>query len=72
METQFFPSGNIENIRSKFIINQIFSFIWEIRKLDILKYSKKNQTKLKINLDDYKNLSQRYKTVERNGKGLEY
>jgi len=45
METQFFLSGNIENIRSKFIINQIFSFIWEIRKLDILKYSKKKPNK---------------------------
>ena len=72
MEAKSFLLGNIENIKSKFITIQIFSFIWENRKLDILKYSRKNQTKLKINLDNYKNLSQRYKTRERNGKGQEY
>ena len=46
--------------------------LWENQKLNLLIYNKKLQNKLSITIEDYKNLSQRYKVSEERGKGKEY
>ena len=64
--------GNIENINSKYIILEIFSFLFENKKLELLSYNKKLQKFFDLTLDDYKTLTQRYKILDNNGKGKEY
>ena len=50
----------------------IFSFLSEKQKLNIMFYNKHLQKKFDINIEDYKRISGRYKVGERNGKGKEY
>ena len=45
----------IESIKSKFILDKIFSYIHEKIKLNILRYNKNLQEKLEINLKTYEN-----------------
>ena len=60
------------NIKSNFIIQNIFSFASQEIKFNLVKYNKNLQKKLDINLIDYKNLSGKYIVYEENGKGKEY
>ena len=62
----------LDIIKSSHITNIIFSYIEEKRKLDIMKYTKKLQNKLNVNLFNYKLLSGKYIIYENNGKGKEY
>ena len=54
------------------ILQIIFSFINEKKKLNIIINNKKIQKKLEINIKNYEKISERYKIGERNGKGKEY
>ena len=64
---------NIEkSIQSLYIIKDIFSFLSEKQKLNIVVYNKQLQQKLDINIEDYKRQNGIYKEVKRNGKGKEY
>ena len=54
------------------ILNIIFSFINQKKKLNIIINNKKLQKKLEINIKNYEKISERYKIGERNGKGKEY
>ena len=60
------------SIKSLDIINLIFSYVDEKRKLILILYNKKLQNKLDITINNYKNISKRYKIGERNGLGKEY
>ena len=60
------------NLKSKYIINIIFSVIKEERKLKLVKYNKKLQNRININLLNYKFYSKKYIIFEENGKGKEY
>ena len=62
----------LEGIKSKFLIQNIFSFANQVRKFELVKYNKNLKEKLDINLTDYKNLSGKYIVYEENGKGKEY
>ncbi len=62
----------LENIKSSFILKNIFSFMEEKPKLYFLKYNKIIQKKLKITVIDYKRLSPKYIIFEGKGKGEEY
>ena len=50
----------LENIKSSFILKNIFSFMEEKTKLIILRYNKTIQKKLNITIFDYKELSPTY------------
>ena len=64
---------NIEkSIKSLYILKDIFSFLSENQKLNIIIYNKHIQKKLDINIQDYKRISGKYKEGEKNGKGKEY
>ena len=64
--------GKISEIKSIYILKRIFSSISKIKKLDIIFYNKKIQSKLDINIEDYKPLTNIEKRGEKNGKGKEY
>ena len=49
---------NLDNITSDYFIERIFNFMKKKLSLEIMKYSKKLQNRLKINLNDYKLYSQ--------------
>ena len=60
------------NIKSSYIIKDIFTFLQENKKLDIIIYNKQLQNTNEIDIKDYKKASGRYKIGEKNGKGSEY
>ena len=60
------------SIRTKYILNSIFSYLDINKKLDLIKYHKKIQKIIEIDIEYYKTMSGRYKEGERNGKGKEY
>ena len=63
---------NIRDIKSSFIIKNIFSFLSEKQKLNIIMNNKLLQSILLVNIKNYKKISGKYKIGEKNGKGKEY
>ena len=59
-------------IQSNYILKNIFDFLFNNKKLDIIIYNKEIQNKLGINLENYKLESDRYKIIDKNGNGKEY
>ena len=57
------PINLFKNIKSLYIIKKIFSHIFEINKLDIIKYNKKYQNIFGINIDYYKIISGKYRII---------
>ena len=69
----FFKNGNLfENINSKYISKILFSYLNEKFKLNVIKYNKKLQNKIDINLINYKFYSGKYIIYETNNIGKEY
>ena len=62
----------IENIKSNYIIEFLFCYITERRKLELIIYSKKHQNKLNVELINYKFFTEKYKVAPKNGEGKEY
>ena len=62
----------LEDIKSQYLIQNIFSFVNQTRIFELVKYNKNLQNNFNINLIDYKNLSGKYIIYEGNRKGKEY
>ena len=62
----------IKNVKSIYILKNIFSFLKTITKFNFIKYNKSLQSKLEIGLIDYRRFSKRYIIYEENGMGKEY
>ena len=62
----------ISNIKSIFIARKVFCFLNEVMKLKLLRHNKNMQSKMNINLINYKTLSGRYIIFEEKQKGKEY
>ena len=62
----------IKTIKSKYIIKYIFSYLYENKKLELIKYNNKCQKILNIDINYYKEISGKFIVGERNGKGKEY
>ena len=62
----------LNNLKTVFFMKDLFSYIDEGVKLKIIKYNKKIQGALDINLINYKMFSWRYIKFESNGYGKEY
>ena len=60
------------NIKTKYILEIIFSKLNDERKLLLVKYNNKIKNRLNIDLINYKFLSGKYIIGKRNGKGKEY
>ena len=63
---------DLKDIKSSYIIKKIFSFLDEEQKLKMIVYNKELQKMHLIDIDDYKEISGKYKVGEKNGKGNEY
>ena len=64
--------NQINKIKSNLILKKIFSLIWERIKLLLLTYNKRIQKRLKIDIENYRKESQRYRIILENGKGQEF
>ena len=62
----------LKKIRSFHIFKEIFTYLNDARKLKLIKYNKKIQRKININLMNYKLYCDRYITYEIQWKGVEY
>ena len=56
--------GKIDNIKSKYILKNIFDNINKKQTLKIINYNKKIQNRLNISIKDYKEFSEIYSTIE--------
>ena len=56
--------GNFDNIKSKYILKQIFDNLNKNRFLKIINYNEKIQNRLDININNYKKFSETYTTIE--------
>ena len=59
--------SHLGEIKSNHILSEIFSFINPKIKLSILIYNNSLKRKLAINIENYKKISRKYKTGEKNG-----
>ena len=62
----------LQKIRANLIIKNIFLNLKENIKLILLRYNKRIQQRININLIDYRRCSGRYIIFEENGRGKEY
>ena len=62
----------LDNIRSKYIVKQIFSLMNEKQKLNIIKHNKNLQNIIGINLTDYKIIFGKYIKYEKDGSVKEF
>ena len=62
----------VDIIRSVYFIKMFVSYIYEGKKLDIIRYNKNLQKKLDINIINYKVYSKRYIIYDSKLKGKEY
>ena len=60
------------NIKSKYCLEYIFSFIDEKRKLSIIIYNKELQEKLNRNINFYKGIGEKILKIDKNGRGRVY
>ena len=58
-----------KSIKSVYIIKEIFSFFDKKTLFNIIIYNKQWQNVLKINIEDYKKLSGKYKIGKKDGRG---
>ena len=56
--------GNLEDIKSKYILIYIFDTLRKNRWLDIIKYNKKLQNKLELDINSYKEYHDIYSEIE--------
>ena len=63
---------NLKDIKSAFIIKEMFYFLNEKQKLNIIIYNKQLQNICGFDIEDYKKISGKYKIIEKNGFGKEY
>ena len=63
---------NYRDIKSSYIIEKVFSFLNEKQKLNIIIYNLKLQKICLIGIEEYKKISGKYKSGQKNGKGREY
>jgi len=63
---------SINFIESSYVLEEVFSFLNARRKFNMIIYNKKLQDILHTDIEDFKQMSGKYKIGEKNGKGKEY
>ena len=61
-----------KSMQSLYILKNIFSFLSEKQKLNLILYNIHLQKQFNINIEDYKAISGIYRESDKNGKGKEY
>jgi len=59
-------------VKSSYVLKLVLSFFYERKRLNLIKYNKKLQEILGVNIEMFKKISGRYIIGEKNGKGKEY
>ena len=57
-------NNNLNNVKSVYILREIFDIIPKNERLGIIKYNKKLQKKLNLSVNDYKEYSSLYSSIE--------
>ena len=57
----------LENIKSFYRLKLLFSYIYEGKKLKLIKYNKNIQKKVDVNINNYKLFKRKYVIYEKNG-----
>ena len=61
---QIKSKGDFSNIRSNYILKEFFNYITKIKTLRLVKVNKNIQKRLDLSINDYKEYSQKYSTIE--------
>ena len=67
-----FHERKLQDIKSKYILKEIFLYLNPKQKLDLIIYNKYLQKIFEVDIKDYQKISGKYKIGEKNGKGKEY
>ena len=57
-------NANIDNIKSSYLLKNIFDYIKKKKFLEIIKYNKNLQNKINLNIKDYKEYCETYTSIE--------
>ena len=71
-ELNFNKTKGLGDVKSIYIKKEIFTFLDEQQKFELIIYNKYLQKEFGVNIEDYKRLSGIYKNGKRNGHGKEY
>ena len=64
-QSKLINSNNIlRNIKSKIILKKLFDFLHKRKPLEIIRYNKNIQKKMKININHYKEYSEKYSSIK--------
>ena len=55
------------NIKSNYILKNLFKMISKSLYLDLINYNKALQSRMEIDINDYKNIGKKFKIGEKNG-----
>ena len=58
------PNEQLKNIKSDYFIQKIFSYIHERKKLETIKYNKSIQKIIDININNYREYSEKFSSIE--------
>ena len=58
------PNPIIDNIKSRYILSKIYDNMTKKKKLEIVKFNKKIQNRLNLDVKDYKEYSETYSSIE--------
>ena len=56
--------NQLKNIKSKFILKKILSYMTERKTLEVIKYSKSIQKRISKDVNNYKDYSEKYSSIE--------
>ena len=57
-------NDKFKNLKSDYFIDKIFSYISKGKSLDIIKYNRSIQKRINININNYKEYSEKYSSIE--------
>ena len=63
-QTQLSVGKNLQNIKSKYVLKQIFNNLSTKKVLKFVKNNKSIQSRLEVDIDNYKNYSEKYTQIE--------
>ena len=58
------PNPIIENLKSDYFLQKLYDNMTKKKKLEIVKYNKKVQNRLNLDVKDYKEYSETYSSIE--------
>ena len=56
--------NKLKNLKSDYFIQKFFDYMLERKRLDIIKYNKNIQKRINIDINNYKEYSEKYSSIE--------